>query len=131
MKMFSIKKLANIHIKLGVIALALLLSFAAGAQAQEWYTANQHTVSWDAGEGAVSYRLYLKPVKGGDPVLIGEVQATQAAFTLPGVGRFYPCAQSVNGDDASEIVCADVAANCLGGNTFGLKLNPGNPRNLR
>lgn len=112
------------------VILALLVTVS--AHAQEWYTANQHTVAWEAGEGAVSYNILLKPNKGGDPILIGNVSATQAPFTLPGVGRFYPCAQSVSVDgDVSEIVCSDVAENCLNGIVFGLKLNPGKPSNLR
>lgn len=112
------------------VFIAACLLVASVASAQQWYTANSHTVAWDAGDGAVSYKLYLKQL-GGTPILIGEAQATQAVFVLPAVGRYYPCVQSVAGEDVSEIVCSDVAANCLNNNTFGIKMNPGNPHNLR
>ncbi len=112
-----------------VLAIVLL---AVPAFAQTWHTANQHTVSWNAGDGAVSYNLFLKPAKGGDLIQIGNVTDTQAVFTLPGVGRYYACAQSVSVDgDVSEISCSDVAENCKDGVTFGLKINPGKPTNLR
>ena len=112
-----------------LIILAILM-FASPAISETWYTANQHTVAWGAGEGAVSYRIYLKQ-GNGTPVLLGDVQTTQAVFTLPGVGRYYACAQSVNGEDVSEIVCSDLPENCLDGQTFGLKINPGKPKDLR
>ena len=111
-------------------AIAMVLLFASTSFAQQWYTANQHTVAWDAGDGAVSYRLYLKQT-GGNPILVGESQTTQASFTLPTIGRYFPCVQSVAGEDVSEIVCSDAAANCQNGETFGIKMNPGNPKNLR
>ena len=115
-----------------IIILAVMF-LASVASAQEWYTANQHQVGWEAGEGAISYNIFLKPAKGTvEPILIGNVSATQAPFTLPGVGRYFPCAQSVSEDgDVSEIVCSDLPENCLNGITFGLKMNPGKPQHLR
>lgn len=114
-----------------LIVLAILL-FAGGASAQTWHTANQHTVAWDAGDGAESYNLFLKPFKGGEPIMTGTVSVTQAVFTIPRVGRYFACVQSVSADgDVSELACSDVTEDCLNGATFGLKINPGKPHNLR
>ncbi|MFA5584177.1 MAG: hypothetical protein WDA09_08175, partial [Bacteriovoracaceae bacterium] len=42
--------------------------------------ANQATLQWDAAEGATSYRIYIRPISGGEETLVGDT--TDLQFTL-------------------------------------------------
>jgi hypothetical protein len=120
-----------------VIAMVLIAGLS---HAETWHTANQHTFEWDAGDGVTtSYKTFLKPWKGGAMIPGPEVTTTSVVLTMPSEGRFFPCVQAVRviADEPdpfySDIVCADVAINCQGGEAFGFRyfVPPGNPKNLR
>lgn len=134
----------------------LLLFFSSLTEAQEWKTANQVTVAWDAvtvkqdgeaipAEDIVEYTLYLSnavtdPDKS-NPVEIGSTRELQYTITLNTEGKYFAGIKSkrivVNADQTeevvgeSEIVWSDDPA--VAPNPFGLRyyLPPASPSGLR
>lgn len=112
-----------------LLALLVVLALAVTAQAQQWTTANQVTVSWDVvtvQSGTVSYKLYSRLASGGPEVFISTVTALSAVVTFQAEGRYFLGVRSVRNVDgveleASTISWSDNPAVCQGGVTFGVQ----------
>ena len=126
-----------------LLTLALCLSLTPGTEAQQWTTANQITVVWDAvtvPTGTVTYQVYTKLELGaaGSEVLVKTVTPTQVLITFLVEGRYFigvKAVRTVGGVDvgATNISWSSDATACLNGVTFGAQyyVPPGPIKNLR
>ena len=88
-----------------VIAICLVLLFAFGANAQNWISTNQSTVSWDATtdlvgnpippNDSISYRVYLKKMPNGPEVVVDDTDQLQYTITFGVEGRYIVGVQTV------------------------------------
>jgi hypothetical protein len=130
------------------ITLMIMLMFlAVPAQAQQWTTANQVTVSWDPvttnidGQpitGTVTYKTYSRPELGTFESLIGTVSETRSIITFTAEGRYFLGVKSVRNVDGVEIESSRIAwsnnaADCQNGVTFGIQFfkAPANVTNIK
>lgn len=124
-------------------AIALLAAFVLSANAQEWLTANQITITWDTvttleneapmpESSVVEYRLWLvnadtDPDKLKPIQLPGEGPDTTYVITMNTEGRFFVGLQTLrkaqNGSllGESNIAWTDNPDTASGGATFGLR----------
>lgn len=140
--------------KFSTIFLVLALTFTGITFAQEWHTANQITISWDAVtemQGGVAipetdiieYKIYLSnavtdPDKT-NPAEIDSVNATSYTITLVNEGSYFVGLQTIRtlADETfageSVIGWSDDPAIVLDGHTFGIRhfLPPLVPTGLR
>ena len=124
-----------------LVAMSFLFAVAVGAQ--QWHTANQATVAWEAvvGDGIVYDVLLANSQTDPDktnPVVIGtDVSETSFTVTLGVEGRYFAGVQAKRYVDdetlVSEISWSDDPLVCLDGNTFGLRyfIPPGQAKKLR
>ncbi len=139
--------------KLSVIFLVLFLTFSVTAFSQEWHTANQITITWDAVtelEGGlaipepdiIEYRVYLaNAVTDPDKTNPAEIDITgdtSYMITLTGEGQYFVGLQTLRKLGGviigkSVIGWTDDPAIVLDGNTFGIRhfLPPMVPVGLR
>lgn len=118
---------------LSLIFAALLIAASAApaaADVDSMYNANQATIAWDAVADATSYRVYTRPVTGGEPEQIDEITTT--AYTLAFdddasvvVGVRAVRTTQVDGieepvEATSAIAWSDMAEHCVDGATFGV-----------
>lgn len=108
----------------------LLLAVPAGA-VDVMQNANQITIAWDAVADAQGYRVFARPVNGGDPVQVGEpttdtfytLTFEESAAVVVGV-QAYKLATVAGVDDpveaVSDIAWSDDPQYCANGQTFGL-----------
>lgn len=112
-----------------LLVLLILWTLPEVSEAQQWTTANQVTVSWDAvtvTSGTVSYKTYYRPAAGGAETYAGTVTSTQDTITLTIEGRYFLGVRSVRNVDgleleSSRISWSDNPADCQGGVTFGVQ----------
>ena len=125
-----------------MLLLFVLLAGTAWA-VDQWHTANQRTMAWDAVSppvnifepssflGVIRYKVFLQstdlsgaPV--GNPIELAEIDATQYTITFPGQGVFIAGVRSVlilEGQQVGEsaIVWSNNPASVQGGVTFGFR----------
>ncbi len=128
--------------KLSVIFLVLFLTFSVTAFSQEWHTANQITITWDAVtemQGGIAipetdiieYRVYLaNAITDSDKTNPAEIDITgdtSYTITLTGEGQYFVGLQTIrklaDGEVIGESVIGwtDDPAIVLGGATFGIR----------
>ena len=117
-----------------LIAVLAVMFFSTGAFAQNWNTANQVTLAWDAvpqdkpTDQPNKYQVYTKagsptatPQKAG-----AETIARQQSVTFATEGRYYLCVGAIRypqgetiGIHSSRLACSDIAADTATG-AFGV-----------
>ena len=129
-----------------LLIILAILTFAAPAIAQTWYTANQVTLAWDAvprvltTDQANKYQVYSR----NDLVSLGskigaEITATQLLISLSVEGRYYLGVKSVRYPVGETVgipstvtawsnVAADTANNPFGVMFFTAPISPGGLR---
>ena len=115
---------------LTIILAILMVAAPTIAAVSTMHNANQITIAWDPVEDAAAYRVYTKPVAGGDPVLAGEVESLQYTLVFTDdaaeiVGVQAVRTKQIDGveqpvESVSAISWSDVPDACQGGNTFGV-----------
>lgn len=128
-----------------VLAVFLVFSISISAFGQEWHTANQATITWDAVTGTeggtlfqetdiIEYRVWLSnaitdPDKA-NPVIVGITPELLYVITLNTEGRFFVGLQTVRKQQQgseivllaeSEIGWTDDPEIVVDGNIFGLQ----------
>ena len=130
-----------------LLAIVLSLLLIGPAIAQEWYTANQITVAWDASDGStvdpvipqneISYYVYLSNFMTDqnkeNPTRIGETGETQFVITLADSGQYMvgvSAIRTVEGEvvGESEITWSDTSDPPFGIRFYGA---PPAPTSLR
>ncbi len=123
-----------------VVATAvMLLVFGTIALGQDWYTANQVTLQWEAvtttedgtelpATDKVKYKVFIKnAITGGTEVELGEVEAVEYTITLNTEGSYFLGVRALrysSGDVllSESIICwSDIAECAAEGKPFGVR----------
>jgi len=117
----------------------MFLSFGGVVLGQNWHTANQVTLGWDAvsemvdgtpigATDKVKYKVYIKnALTGGEPVELGEVEVLEYLITLNTEGSYFLGVKSLrySSEDtllSESIICwSDVAECAEGEEPFGVR----------
>ena len=134
--------------KVALVTLAILM-WSGVALGQEWHTANQVTLGWDAvtqlvdgtaiPEGEiVKYKVWIKnAITGGDPVELVETTDLEFTLTIGSEGKYFLGVQALRYQSDGEtligesIICWSDVPECCGGNIafgvqfFNLPASPG------
>lgn len=123
----------------GIAAVVMLLAFGGAVLGQDWHTANQVTLAWDAvtemqngdpipATDKVKYKVYIKNASTGGPgVELGEVTALEYTITLNTEGSYFLGAKALRYSSADlllseSIICwSDVPECAADGKPFGVR----------